>query len=193
MRWTGDSAPNLGRPGPTVSEATWGVPGARLAAGLGLVLLVAVGGGCGRAEVDVSIDDQNVATLAGDDAAMNEAIAQARAHLGVFERELADAKPGRVFLVKKRFAVGDAAEHIWVVGVKKVEGGFEGEIDNDPVAVAGVHAGDRHVVARADVSDWMIADEDGKLWGAYTTRVLLSQMPADLRRAREAKLQPLPK
>ena len=166
-----------------------------LAPRVGALLLLLLAAGCGQAVDSVVVsDDVGVVAVPDEDAAMNQAIAEAKAHLATFERELAAAAPGRVFTVKKRFATPDGGgEHIWITDVKAAKGGFEGIVDNEPRSVEGVGYGDRHFVARDDVTDWMITDAEGKRWGCYTTRVLLPTMPDELRRLVEPRLQPLPK
>lgn len=156
-------------------------------------LLVGLGAACGeRSDPPEPSDPDPIARVRDDDRAMNTAIAEARAHLDVFDRALSAAEPGRVFTVKKAFPTRDGREHIWVTDVKPAAGGFRGRIDSDPRDVAGIHYGDEHFVARSEVTDWLISDEQGRIWGGYTMRVLLSSMPPEIRRAREAAFQPLP-
>ena len=166
-----------------------------LASRVGALLLVLLAAACGQGDDSVVVsDDAGVVAVPDEDAAMNQAIAEAKAHLDTFERELAAASLGRVFTVKKRFATPDGGgEHIWITDIKAVKGGFEGIVDNDPRSVEGVGYGARHFVARDDVTDWMITDAEGRRWGCYTTRVLLRTMPDELRRLVEPRLQPLPK
>lgn len=162
---------------------------------MAVCLLLLVAAGCGGDPDPIAVsDDPNLVLVSHEHTAMNEAIAQAKAHLDAFERELAAAAPGWVFTVKKHFATPDGGgEHIWVTDVKAVKGGFEGVLDNIPRFAEGVRHGDRHFVARDDVSDWMITDDEGNRWGCYTVRVLLSSMPDEARREFESRLQPLPK
>lgn len=166
-----------------------------LASRVGALLVLLFAAGCGQGDDSVAVsDDPNLVFVSDEHTAMNEAIAQAKAHLDAFERELAAAAPGRVFTVKKHFATPDGGgEHIWVTDVKAVKGGFEGVLDNLPRFAEGVRYGDRHFVARDDVSDWMITDDEGNRWGCYTIRVLLSSMTDEVRREIEPRLQPLPK
>lgn len=134
----------------------------------------------------------NVVDVAGDDAAMNAAIAEARGHLAVFEAALAKAEPRQTFAVKKPFPVrGGGQEHMWLIDVRPVEGGFEGALDNDPEGVE-AEVGKRYTVSRGELSDWSITEADGRIHGAYTIRVLLGQLDEEMRAALEAQLQPLP-
>ncbi len=177
-----------------VPERTTASPLRALAAASAVALAVLFAAGCGESREKVSASGAgSFFGVAAEDARMNEAIAQAKAHLDTFERELATATPGRVFTVKKGFATPDGTEHLWIIVGRAANGGFEGVVDNEPRAVAGVAYGDRHFVARDDVTDWMITDAEGRRWGCYTTRVLLPWMPEEQRLRIESKLQPLPK
>ncbi len=135
-----------------------------------------------------------IVDVEGDDDAMNAAVAGARAHVDVFAEALAAPAPGRTFSGKKPFPFGkaNASEHMWLVDVKAVDGGFEGRLDNEPRDATDVRMGARYWVGRAELSDWLIADEQGRVWGGYTLRALLHTMPSDERAAFEQVLQPLP-
>ena len=80
------------------------------------------------------------------------------------------------FLRDKQYIVdGDKVEHVWIRGVTFDGKNFHGKVDNEPVDVSNVHDGQRVTVAPQDIDDWMFL-KDGKLIGAYTTRVLCARM-----------------
>ena len=137
--------------------------------------------------------DDGIVEVPSEDATMNAAIADARAHLAVFEAELAAPHPDRRYVIKKGFPTPSGGhEHMWLGDVRAVEGGFEGRLDNEPRDVTDVRYGERYRVRRDEVSDWMIRDETPRIWGGYTIRAVLPTMPADQRQAVQAMLQPLP-
>ena len=134
----------------------------------------------------------NIGTWSSDDAGMNRAIEEARRHVQVFERELAAPQAGRRYSVKKAFPTADGMEHMWLVDVKVVGGGFEGVLDNDPRDAPDAVIGRTYMVKRDEISDWLITDDQERIWGGYTIRAHLATLPEAERRAREAQLQPLP-
>jgi uncharacterized protein YegJ (DUF2314 family) len=159
-----------------------------------LVIVLVVALGCerkGSPKPAPAPFEDKVIDVKDDDPAMNQAIAEARAHLLVFEEQLALRKPGQVCSVKKPFARGESAEHMWLTDVKVIEDGFEGRLDSDPRDVRDAKIGERYRVTRAELSDWLVF-EPGKLWGGYTLRVLLPTMDPKERAAFTAQLQPLP-
>lgn len=148
-------------------------------------------GGEEKSRRDDSVDP--VINYEADDPAMNKAIADARAHLSVFDAELARRAPGKQFSVKKPFPKADGGnEHMWLIDVKAIDGGFDGRLDNDPESVPTAKIGERYTVKRDELSDWMVIDDQGRMFGAYTVRVQLPEIPAEQRAALEAALQPLP-
>ena len=113
-------------------------------------------------------NDQNYITDF-DQKRMDAAIAEAKANLDQFDAALrAGLLESSSFFVKKGFAYGeDGREFMWLVDVRVTDGGFEGKVDNVPVNPVKVKLGERVVVAREDVADWMIRTDSG-LQGAYT-------------------------
>lgn len=158
-----------------------------------IALAVALGGlaaGCKKKDKPPRPD---VVDVRDGDQAMEHAIADAVAHLGVFEAELAKAEPGKRYAIKKGFPrPGGGNEHMWVGDVKAVDGGFAGVLGNEPRDVTDVKLGDPVVVKRGEVSDWMITDDQGRMWGGYTVRALMHEVDPAQRATVEAMLQPLP-
>ncbi len=101
-------------------------------------------------------------------------------------------RPGKTYAVKKPFEHANGVEHMWLVDVKVVDTGFEGLLDNDPRDAKDAVSGQRYTVARDELTDWNIIDEQGRIWGGYTIRAVLGQLPADQRAAMKQALQPLP-
>ena len=119
----------------------------------------------------------DIALTAADDAPMRAAIAQART--SVEEFIAAFAKPAAR---QRSFAVidGKLIEQLWVAVESYADGQFTGRIANDPYQVSNVRRGDRIVVDKERISDWMFVDR-GHLVGGFTVRALRARLTDDER------------
>jgi uncharacterized protein YegJ (DUF2314 family) len=153
-----------------------------------LVRLVAVfvcAGGARAAEQDTAqaVDSpantharRGYTQVSNDDPQMAKAVEDAQRTLGFFMAALRAKKNGDTVLeIKKAFVDGDKVEHLWIRRVTYDGKNFHGQVDNQPSEVGNVHAGQRVTVAPRAVDDWMFL-KDGKLMGAYTTRVLYARL-----------------
>lgn len=120
-----------------------------------------------------------------DDPAMTAAVAAARKSLPAFLEAMLDAQgygPDGGYL-KVGFAVEDPAigvENIWVGPFRRLGNNrFVGLLANEPQAMPGLHNGDRVEFTQKMIVDWNLAAGDGRFWGDYTTRVVVSRLPAD--------------
>jgi len=119
----------------------------------------------------------NIVPVAAQDSEMNAAIAAAQATLPQFEAllavgQLADSSPK----VKVGFDSDDGSvEHIWVAEPQFSGDTMHGVLDNEPVFLSGRHLGDVVSFRRDQISDWSYV-RDGRLFGNYTTRVMLPQL-----------------
>ncbi len=150
---------------------------------LGLALyLAACGDGSGAVRRE---GEPDLFRVADTDADMNAAIAKARDTLDVFLAELQSPQPGALYSIKARFDDGEDTEHIWLVNLALSDSVLVGEVDNEPERIRTVSLGQRVVVAREKVSDWMIVS-NGRYQGGYTVRVLRDRLsPAEQRRLDE--------
>ena len=159
---------------------------------LSLVLaLVAVGEivlvGCHRAADHDQVIDVNSHDRAADndpvidvdsrDPEMQAAIQRARAEI---DSALQTLQEGQVmgFSVKAPIQEGKRTEHFWLKDVTYQNNAFTGLIDNEPQRVHTVKKGDRITLRKEEISDWYYLKE-GKMYGSYTTRVLLKDLPPD--------------
>lgn len=131
-----------------------------------------------------SADDAGpVVTLAVGHAAMSDAEAAARRHLDRFLTHVLEADGATTHGAAVKIAVptGDGhAEVIWVTPFAQAsEDGFIGVFANAPREIPGASAGDAIVFERAQVRDWSFVGADSKLYGSFTTRVLLPHIPQD--------------
>lgn len=120
----------------------------------------------------------NVENVSTDDSEMNAAIQQAQNTLPLFIEAFQSPKSTQsYFSIKARFpyGTGDDAEHMWIDDLSFNENQFEGIVSNEPVYVHDIQVGDRITVEIADVTDWMIVDDD-LLLGGFTIHVLRNRM-----------------
>lgn len=108
---------------------------------------------------------------------MNKAIREAKrtyaSFLNTFEKPGDDKSD---FAVKLKFACDtEGVEHMWLNYLHHRGEKMFGILENDPVDVSRVKAGDTLQVIKDSVTDWMFL-ENNKLIGGYTIRVLYKKM-----------------
>lgn len=136
-----------------------------------------------RLEMEPGGVDDRIATVTNTDAEMNAAIARARETLPEFERRLSSPPATQSYIgIKAAFGYGvDSAEHMWIKNIAVVDGGYEGTLVSAPQYVSSLQVGQRVIVRRDQVSDWL-AVSDGVLVGGYTMRVIRKRLsPAEQR------------
>lgn len=148
----------------------------RVLLGLFMACVLAVGG-CNDSPETMYDEETGVYDLPNDDAEMDAAIAQAQASLDEFIGHLQSPKQGmEYFAVKKPYQTrGGTQEHIWVEVSEFRGGAFHGTIANEPRDIEGIALGSPVIVAKAEVSDWLITTPSGNL-GGYTVEVLEKRM-----------------
>lgn len=126
----------------------------------------------------VHAEDATV-NYAEDDAAMEAAIADARATLPIFLRNALDAEGVSLddALVKVELPTEPgsptSAEHIWVAPFARMpDGSYAGLLANEPVNLGALQVGDRVDFTEAMISDWHFTAPSGRYWGSYTSRVM---------------------
>ncbi len=125
-----------------------------------------------------------VVTFGADDAVMNSAIETARSHLAqVLTATISDVGVGHPALsLKVAFPVdGDdmETEVIWLDQISLAQQGMAGRLANAPVNMPGLRLGDEVRFSQDMIYDWGLVGPDGKVFGHYTTRVLLVTLPGD--------------
>ena len=137
--------------------------------GLWLLLMLPLASACNAGDPVIGYAD--------DDDAMNAAIEEARASTDDF---LAAIRKGNAdtYSVKARIAERDQAEHIWIDRVSVDDVYFNGFIANEPAGLTSVKLGDPYQIKQSDISDWMYT-EGSDIYGAYTLRVMLKDMPTE--------------
>ena len=116
-----------------------------------------------------------------DDPVMNEAVRISHLHLDKFEAKF-DQWPEATFWVESVLSDGERKELLWLKVSERVVDGYIATVDEAFGTSNIVPKGDPIHLTRAEIVDWRI-DHGGTLYGAYTTRVRLSQVasPAALK------------
>jgi uncharacterized protein YegJ (DUF2314 family) len=123
-----------------------------------------------------------------EDAAVNGAIARARAEIDTFIARLRHPAAGDSgFSVKAPITDGKETEHFWLTGVTFDGAAFHGTINNTPEYVHTVQFGQAWTMGKAEASDWMYVS-DGKLVGGYTIRAIRDMMNKQERAKLDAEL-----
>lgn len=145
------------------------------------LFMVVVGGALYLAGTIFGDSDDGVILYEGNDLTMNQAQDEAQRSLPDFLAHKLDANGQAVegALVKVAFPVTrdgvNGHEVIWVGSFGKEAGAFTGLLANQPVDMGG-NAGDQVAFTEDMIRDWTYQGTDGKLYGNYTTRVMLSDM-----------------
>jgi uncharacterized protein YegJ (DUF2314 family) len=165
--------------------------GRKAASGAGLALAAVLLGACQQAESTyVSTPERDVALQRE----MGAAIAEAKTSFPAFWAKYDAAKPGEGdFLVKAGMTDRyGGKEFIWMDVVSHTPEKVVGRLANKPEYLdASLRQGSQVEVNVADLSDWAY-EKDGKFYGQYTTRVLLSRMTPSQRAEAMETLTPTP-
>lgn len=131
--------------------------------------------------VPAARSQDRVIQVPDDDDEMNAAIAKARSTLPEFWRQREAPDPGvESFALKVAIPYGaNRHEHFWLTDIERHGDKISGIISNDPNNAVRVHKGDRYEFAEADISDWLIRRNGGKMVGNETMRPLLKRMPKE--------------
>jgi uncharacterized protein YegJ (DUF2314 family) len=114
-----------------------------------------------------------------DQKAIDVASAQARASLPAFWTAFDAASSKQDFTIKAGMTTKTGpAEHIWIQVSGRQGDEISGLLANEPFDIPGLHLGSKVTIKAAQVSDWAYP-KGGKLYGHFTTRVLMPQMAAD--------------
>ncbi len=124
--------------------------------------------------------DAPVVHLSANHIAMQDAEAAARRHLDRFLSNVLSetgTAPDEAALKVAVPTADQGAEVIWVTPFAVLEDGvFIGILANQPRTTTAVKAGDAIRFHRDQVRDWSFMGTDAKLYGSYTTRVLLPHL-----------------
>ncbi len=118
------------------------------------------------------------ATNVAMQAAQNDAMASLENFLDHALNDDGNGAPSAA--LKVALPVGDGGnEVIWVSPFRMVTGELQGVLVNQPNELPGLTLGDTVAFSRNQVRDWSIWGDDGRLYGNYTTRVMLPSISTD--------------
>ena len=140
----------------------------------GLVVVCLLGYGCsGGGEETYQDEETGLVHVPEEDPEMDAAIAEAKRTIDEFIGHFQSPKPGMsMFAVKKPYPTrGGTEEHIWVEVTEYRGGSFHGTIGNEPVDIEGITLGTPVIVAKSEITDWLIVT-DGEPLGGFTVAVL---------------------
>ena len=122
-------------------------------------------------------EGDNYQDVSADDAAMNAAIAKAKATTDDFVKAFHAQKPGtKEFLVKKPFPTpAGEQEHMWIEVTDEKDGVLHGIVANEAEATRAVTNGQAIMLNLSEISDWKYTDGK-KLVGGYTIRYFYDRM-----------------
>ena len=111
--------------------------------------------------------------------ALSDAENQARLHLDRFLNHALDdqgrARDNAAIKISMT-GYGGKDESIWVRPFAMRDGRYVGLLANEPKSTDRKHVGDAVAFDADQVRDWYFFGDDGKMYGSYTTRVLLPDM-----------------
>lgn len=162
-----------------------------LAAALAALSLSACGQSESAAPADAAVKGDEIVEFRAEDAAMNAAIAEAKASLPVFLARLDAGALQSADGLKVGFHTDQGREHIWVDHIARKGDELTGMLANEPNWMPGLHQGSTVTFDPALVTDWSY-EKDGKLWGNYTTRVMLPSLSPEEAEAVKANLSDTP-
>ncbi len=129
-----------------------------------------------------------------ENAEMNTAIGSALDSMDAFLSHVLDSQGNAAdgALVKVALETSYGHENIWVDQFTVASGGgMTGKLANEPNDLPGKHFGDTVKFDRASLRDWSVF-LDGKLYGNFTTRVMLPHLDPDSRAQLEQVLSATP-
>ncbi|MEM9709001.1 MAG: DUF2314 domain-containing protein [Pseudomonadota bacterium] len=143
------------------------------------LFMILIGGALYFASLVIPKEGDQVVVYEGTDLTMNEAQDEALRSLPDFLAHKLDADSA---MLKVAFPVsnaqGNGFEVIWVGAVQRDGESFAGNLANAPVDID-ANLGDIVEFSQDMIRDWTYRGGDGKLYGNYTTRVMLSSLAKD--------------
>ena len=115
--------------------------------------------------------------VTANDADMEEASQKANSMWSVFVNAFEQRRSDQTFAVKAPFTDEQETEYMWLIVTEINEETVTGTLDNEPVYLRNVDAGDILTVTLDQVNDWLYTDGN-KLIGGFTTEAITRQMAA---------------
>jgi len=115
--------------------------------------------------------------VTANDTHLQEASQTATSMWSVFINAFAQRYPDQTFAVKAPFTDGQETEYMWLIVTEIGEETVTGTLDNDPIYLRNVGAGDMVTVSIDQMNDWLYTD-GGEMVGGFTTDALTKDMAA---------------
>ena len=115
--------------------------------------------------------------VTANDTDMQEASQKANSMWSVFVNTFEQRRSDQTFAVKAPFTDGQETEYMWLIVTEINEETVTGTLDNEPVYLRNVDAGDMVTVTLDQVNDWLYTDGN-ELVGGFTTEAITRQMAA---------------
>ena len=148
--------------------------------------------GCIVTTTGCSSPDEPIMSKAGDPV-IAAATTEARRALPIFWSKFNAKTPGySEFALKVGFqARGGGIEYLWVVPSTRQADVISGTLANDAEYVEGFKVGTKVAFGEAQIDDWQYG-KDGKLYGHFTTRALMTRASEAERKEAMAVFAPTP-
>ena len=115
--------------------------------------------------------------ITANDTDMQEASQKANSMWSVFVNTFEQRRSDQTFAVKAPFTDGQETEYMWLIVTEINEETVTGTLDNEPVHLRNVDAGDIVTVTLDQVNDWLYTDGN-ELVGGFTTEAITKQIAA---------------
>jgi len=115
--------------------------------------------------------------VTANDTQLQEASNAATSMWSIFVNAFEQRHPGQTFAVKAPFTDGHETEYMWLLVTEIGENTVIGSLDNDPVYLRNVGAGDTVTVSLDQVNDWLYTDGE-EMVGGFTAEALTKNLAA---------------
>jgi len=123
------------------------------------------------------LEDVPAVRVTANDTQMVEASQKANSMWTVFVNAFERRSPDQTFAVKAPFSDKSETEYMWLIVTDINEETVSGTLDNAPIYLRNIGAGDRVTVAIDQINDWLYTDK-GEVVGGFTTEALTRQLAA---------------
>lgn len=132
-------------------------------------------------------DEPSVIRVEENDTGMARATQQAKDAFKEFEQALkTNNSKASLFGIKQKFESPNGPEHMWISQIYLKNGVYYGTLANQPQLVQDLQPGDTLRVNLGELSDWKY-EENGKVRGAFTVRLLRDRMSEEEREQFDAQ------
>jgi uncharacterized protein YegJ (DUF2314 family) len=133
--------------------------------------------------------EDEIYSTSSEDEEMNKAVDAAKSTLQLFEKAFRSKKYDQTsFVLKVRFASPKGFEHIWANNIEMKKDNYYGTVNSIPESTTEVKKGEKIKIEKDNITDWLYND-NGKLRGGYTIKVIRNRMTKEERKQFDEELQ----